>query len=193
LSPLLSIRDLAVAFRTETGPFEALHGLSLDVFQGRTLALVGESGSGKSVTAQAILRILPPAAAISRGRILFREGEMEIDIARLSAEGEAMRAIRGQRIAMIFQEPMTCLSPLHTVGDQIGEALRLHTGADRKEADARTEDALARVGFPDPHRALRTYPFELSGGRQPRSTSRPRRRSLLCWPASRTRPGWRSC
>ncbi|WP_345819830.1 ABC transporter ATP-binding protein [Methylobacterium fujisawaense] len=169
MSPLLSIRDLAVAFRTESGPFEALHGLSLDVHRGRTLALVGESGSGKSVTAQAILRILPPAAAITRGRILFRDGETETDIARLPADSEAMRAIRGQRIAMIFQEPMTCLSPLHTVGDQIGEALRIHTGADRKEADARTEEALARVGFPDPHRALRTYPFELSGGLRQRA------------------------
>jgi peptide/nickel transport system ATP-binding protein len=169
VSPLLSIRDLAVAFRTETGPFEALHGLSLDVQRGRTLALVGESGSGKSVTAQAILRILPPAATITRGQILFDDGDSARDIVRLPAEGPAMRAIRGQRIAMIFQEPMTCLSPLHTIGDQIGEALRIHTGADRREADARTEEALARVGFPDPHRALRTYPFELSGGLRQRA------------------------
>ncbi len=169
MSSLLSIRDLAVAFRTETGPFEALHGLSLDVMRGRTLALVGESGSGKSVTAQAIMGILPKSAAITRGQILFRDGPAETDIARLDTEGAAMRAIRGQRIAMIFQEPMTCLSPLHTVGDQIGEALRIHTGADRKEADARTQEALARVGFPDPKRALKTYPFELSGGLRQRA------------------------
>jgi peptide/nickel transport system ATP-binding protein len=169
LSPLLSIRDLAVAFRTESAPFEALHGLSLDVMRGRTLALVGESGSGKSVTAQAILRILPPSASITRGQILFRDGTAETDIARLPAEGPAMRAIRGQRIAMIFQEPMTCLSPLHTIGDQIGEALRIHTGVDRREADARTQEALARVGFPDPRRALKTYPFELSGGLRQRA------------------------
>ncbi|MDP4021309.1 ABC transporter ATP-binding protein [Methylobacterium sp. NEAU 140] len=169
MTPLLSIRDLAVAFRTESGPFEALHGLSLDVARGRTLALVGESGSGKSVTAQAILRILPRSAAITRGRILFADGDRETDIARLPADGPAMQAIRGQRIAMIFQEPMTCLSPLHTVGDQIGEALRVHTGADRKEADARTQEALARVGFPDPKRALKTYPFELSGGLRQRA------------------------
>ena len=169
MSALLSIRDLAVAFRAEPKPFEALHGLSLDVKRGRTLALVGESGSGKSVTAQAILRILPPSAAITRGQILFRDGGSDVDIARLPAEGPAMRAIRGQRIAMIFQEPMTCLSPLHTIGDQIGEALRIHTGADRREADARTQEALARVGFPDPQRALRTYPFELSGGLRQRA------------------------
>jgi peptide/nickel transport system ATP-binding protein len=169
LSPLLSIRDLAVAFRSEPTPFEALHGLSLDIMRGRTLALVGESGSGKSVTAQAILRILPPSASITGGQILFRDGASETDIAQLPAEGPAMRAIRGQRIAMIFQEPMTCLSPLHTIGDQIGEALRIHTGADRREADARTQEALARVGFPDPRRALRTYPFELSGGLRQRA------------------------
>ncbi|QEE40063.1 MULTISPECIES: ABC transporter ATP-binding protein [unclassified Methylobacterium] len=169
MSPLLSIRDLAVTFRTETGPFAALHGLSLDVMRGRTLALVGESGSGKSVTAQAIMGILPRSAAITGGQILFRDGPAEIDIARLDTEGSAMRAIRGQRIAMIFQEPMTCLSPLHTIGDQIGEALRIHTGADRREADARTQEALARVGFPDPKRALRTYPFELSGGLRQRA------------------------
>jgi len=169
LSSLLSIRDLAVAFRTETGPFEALHGLSLDVMRGRTLALVGESGSGKSVTAQAIMGILPVAASITRGKILFRDTSEGTDIARLDTEGSAMRAIRGQRIAMIFQEPMTCLSPLHTIGDQIGEALRIHTGADRREADARTQEALARVGFPDPKRALKTYPFELSGGLRQRA------------------------
>ena len=169
MSPLLSIRDLAVAFRTESGRFEALHGLSLDVARGRTLALVGESGSGKSVTAQAILRILPRSAEISRGAMVFSDGGAETDIARLPADGPKMQAIRGQRIAMIFQEPMTCLSPLHTVGDQIGEALRVHTGADRREADARTQDALARVGFPDPRRALKTYPFELSGGLRQRA------------------------
>ncbi|MCJ2089221.1 ABC transporter ATP-binding protein [Methylobacterium sp. E-005] len=169
MSTLLSIRDLAITFRAEPKPFEALHGLSLDVTRGRTLALVGESGSGKSVTAQAILRILPPSAAITRGQILFRDGAAEVDIARLPVEGSAMRAIRGQRIAMIFQEPMTCLSPLHTIGDQIGEALRIHIGADRREADVRTQEALARVGFPDPKRALRTYPFELSGGLRQRA------------------------
>ena len=165
VSPLLSIRDLRVAFRTEAGPFEALHGLSLDVARGRTLALVGESGSGKSVTAQAILRILPRAAAIAGGQILF-EGQ---DLARLSADGPEMRDLRGRRVAMIFQEPMTCLSPLHTVGDQIGEALRVHTQASRKEARARSREALAHVGFPDPERALDTYPFELSGGLRQRA------------------------
>lgn len=165
MSPLLSIRDLRVAFHTESGPFEALHGLSLDVSRGRTLALVGESGSGKSVTAQAILRILPRAARIAGGRILFEDR----DIAALPSDGPEMRDLRGRRVAMIFQEPMTCLSPLHTVGDQIGEALRVHTRASAREARARTREALAHVGFPDPARALDTYPFELSGGLRQRA------------------------
>ncbi len=169
MSALLSIRDLAVAFRTDAGRFEALHGLSLDIPRGHTLALVGESGSGKSVTAQAILRILPRSAEITRGSITFAGDGTPVDLARLPAEGPAIRAIRGRKIAMIFQEPMTCLSPLHTIGDQIGEALRIHTGADRKESDAQTMEALARVGFPDPKRALRTYPFELSGGLRQRA------------------------
>ncbi|MER2268824.1 ABC transporter ATP-binding protein [Methylobacterium oxalidis] len=169
MSPLLSIRDLSVAFRGDGGPVEVLHSLSLDVARGRTLALVGESGSGKSVTAQAILRILPRAATITKGRILYDDGGRSSDLAALPADGPAMRRLRGQRIAMIFQEPMTCLSPLHTIGDQIGEALQVHTGAGRAEADARTREALERVGFPDPGRALTTYPFELSGGLRQRA------------------------
>ena len=172
MSSLLSIRDLQVDFRTESGGFRALHGLSLDVERGRTLALVGESGSGKSVTAQAILRILPKAATIAGGSILFAGGggaDRPTDITTLPADGSAMRSLRGGRIAMIFQEPMTCLSPLHTVGDQVGEALRVHTGATRAEADTHTLEAFARVGFPDPARALHTYPFELSGGLRQRA------------------------
>ncbi|MGU3536665.1 ABC transporter ATP-binding protein [Methylobacterium sp. A54F] len=174
MSPLLSIRDLTVDFRTENGAFRALHGLSLDVARGRTLALVGESGSGKSVTAQAILRILPRAAAITGGRILFEAGDEgggagATDIAALPADGDAMRRLRGDRIAMIFQEPMTCLSPLHTIGDQVSEALRIHTGAGRRAAEEETRAVFARVGFPDPERALHTYPFELSGGLRQRA------------------------
>ncbi len=169
MSPLLSIQNLQVDFGGHGAPFRALHGLSLDVMRGRTLALVGESGSGKSVTAQAILRILPRVATISAGRILFDTGRGATDIAALPPDGPAMRAIRGAGIAMIFQEPMTCLSPLHTIGDQVGEALRIHGNATRAEADAQARDAFARVGFPDPARALHTYPFELSGGLRQRA------------------------
>jgi peptide/nickel transport system ATP-binding protein len=170
--PLLSIRDLTIDFQADSGDFRAVDELSLDIPAGKTVALVGESGSGKSVTAQAILRILPRAARISSGAILFddpQNGAAPIDIATLDADGERMRALRGGRIAMIFQEPMTSLSPLHTAGDQVGEALMLHANVSRKEADERAVEVFARVGFPDPRRALVTYPFELSGGLRQRA------------------------
>ncbi|ACA20733.1 ABC transporter related [Methylobacterium sp. 4-46] len=170
-APLLSIRDLTVDFSADTGAFRAVDGLSLDVPAGRTVALVGESGSGKSVTAQAILRILPKAARITGGEIRFTDpatGRVA-EIARLGADSAEMRALRGGRIAMIFQEPMTSLSPLHTVGDQVIEALRLHAEVSAAQARARAADVFARVGFPDPNRALVTYPFELSGGLRQRA------------------------
>ncbi len=170
--PLLSIRDLAIDFHTDSGDFRAVDGLSLDIPHGKTVAVVGESGSGKSVTAQAILRILPKAARISAGSIRFNDPaapETTVDITALGADSERMRALRGGRIAMIFQEPMTSLSPLHTVGDQVTEALSLHADVGREEAKARAIDVFARVGFPDPKRALVTYPFELSGGLRQRA------------------------
>jgi peptide/nickel transport system ATP-binding protein len=171
-APLLSIRRLAVDFRSETGDFRAVDGLSFDIPRGKTVALVGESGSGKSVTAQAILGILPKPARISGGSILFDDpanAEPAVDIAALPPNGEAIRALRGGRIAMIFQEPMTSLSPLHTVGDQVSEALMIHADVDRATARSKAVEVFARVGFPDPKRALNTYPFELSGGLRQRA------------------------
>ncbi|HEV2560457.1 MAG TPA: ABC transporter ATP-binding protein [Microvirga sp.] len=170
--PLLSIRGLAVDFAAEGGGFRAVDGLSFDIPPGRTVALVGESGSGKSVTAQAILRILPKAARIGGGSILFRDpakAGKTVDITALEANSEAMRDLRGGRIAMIFQEPMTSLSPLHTVGDQVSEALMIHGGATKADARRKAMEVFARVGFPDPKRALNTYPFELSGGLRQRA------------------------
>ena len=171
-TPLLSIRDLAIDFQTDAGAFRAVDGLSLDVPKAKTIALVGESGSGKSVTAQAILRILPKVAHIGGGSILFDDpddGAPPLDIAALDPESETMRALRGGRIAMIFQEPMTSLSPLHTVGDQVSEALLLHGNVSKAEALEHAVNVFARVGFPDPKRALVTYPFELSGGLRQRA------------------------
>ncbi|HKG77171.1 MAG TPA: ABC transporter ATP-binding protein [Beijerinckiaceae bacterium] len=170
--PLLSIRDLSVDFHADAGDFRAVDGLSLDVMRGKTVAVVGESGSGKSVTAQAILRILPKTARIGSGSILFNDPAKQrppLDIAQLTADGERMRRLRGGRIAMIFQEPMTSLSPLHTVGDQVSEALLLHAHVTGAEANERAMEVFARVGFPDPKRALVTYPFELSGGLRQRA------------------------
>lgn len=170
-TPLLAIRDLSVTFEAHGGDFQAVNGLTLDVPRGRTVAIVGESGSGKSVMAQAILRILPKAARISGGSILFDNdsGGQPIDIVKLDADGERMRDLRGGRIAMIFQEPMTSLSPLHRVGDQVSEALLLHGHVSEREAKERAVEVFARVGFPDPRRALVTYPFELSGGLRQRA------------------------
>ncbi|MFL5022181.1 MAG: dipeptide ABC transporter ATP-binding protein [Microvirga sp.] len=170
-APLLSVRQLTVDFNTDAGNFRAVDGLTLDIPKGKTVALVGESGSGKSVTAQAILQILSKKAKITSGSIVFddpTDGEA-VDIAALQPESDAMHALRGGRIAMIFQEPMTSLSPLHTIGDQISEALMIHADVDQAKANQSTMEVLARVGFPDPKRALTTYPFELSGGLRQRA------------------------
>jgi peptide/nickel transport system ATP-binding protein len=170
-TPLLSVRQLTVDFKAESGDFRAVDGLTFDIPRGKTVALVGESGSGKSVTAQAILQILPKMASISGGSIIFNDPARNLteDIVDLGAESDEMHALRGGRIAMIFQEPMTSLSPLHTIGDQISEALMIHSRVSQTEAEKRTMEVLARVGFPDPKRALRTYPFELSGGLRQRA------------------------
>ena len=185
--PLLSVRDLAVEFRLrEQGTVLAVRGVSFDVPVGGTVALVGESGSGKSVIAQAVLGILPGAANITGGQILFADpargfGEPPVDLARLNPDSAAYRALRGGRISIIFQEPMTSLSPLHTVGDQIVEALRLHRrDCSRGEARAVVREMLALVRFPDPAAALDTYPFQLSGGLRQRAMIA---MALVCRPA----------
>ena len=180
---LLSIKDLAVDFRAAEGLIQAVRGVSFDVPVGKTVALVGESGSGKSVLSQAILGILPRIATISGGQILFRDPKQQdqvLDLAAYSDDHPVRRSIRGDRISIIFQEPMSSLSPLHTIGDQIGEALLLHADVDRDTARKRTIDMLDRVGFPKPDRAYRTYPFELSGGLRQRAMIA---MALVCDPA----------
>ena len=179
---LLEIRDLAIRFDLPEGPVHAVRDASFRVRPGSTVALVGESGSGKSVISQAIMGILPKPAKITAGQILFNDplADAPIDIAALDRDGPKMRAIRGGRISIIFQEPMTSLSPLHTVGDQVSEAVLLHRGVGRAEADELTRDMLRMVGFPDPDRALKTYPFELSGGLRQRAMIA---MALVCRPA----------
>ncbi len=169
---LLSVEDLRVHFELPEGKIEAVRGVSFRVRPGSTVALIGESGSGKSVVSQAIMGILPKAARIGGGRIAFHNQARDaapVDIASLDPRRAAMRAIRGDQISIIFQEPMTSLSPLHTIGDQISEALHLHRNCSKPEGLELTEEMLRLVGFPDPARALRTYPFELSGGLRQRS------------------------
>jgi len=149
----------------------ALRDVSFSINPGETVALVGESGSGKSVTSQAIMGILPRNATISAGEILFDSPAtgQRLDIAKLDPESAQMRQIRGGSISIIFQEPMTSLSPVHTIGDQISEALFLHRDASRDEGLKLTEAMLQHVGFADPPRALNMYPFELSGGLRQRA------------------------
>jgi len=183
VSDLLTIRDLHIRFAAPGGFIHAVRGASFRVRPRSTVALVGESGSGKSVVSQAIMRILPRNGEITQGNILFndpRGAGTTVDLARLPANSLEMRAIRGGRISIIFQEPMTSLSPLHTVGNQVGEALRLHRRVGSAEAVELTQEILRLVGFPDPHRALRSYPFELSGGLRQRAMIA---MALVCRPA----------
>ncbi len=182
MDDLLQINDLHVGFETRAGRVEAVRGVSFRVRQGTCVAVVGESGSGKSVCAQAVMGILPRNASITGGEILFRDPRTETitDLAALDPRSEHYRSIRGGRISVIFQEPMTSLSPLHTVGDQIGEALRLHEGISGEAVKARCIDILKLVRFPDPDRAYRTYPFELSGGLRQRAMIA---MALVCGPA----------
>ena len=207
MKELLRVEELTVDFGAHEGTLRAVDHVSFSLPPGGTLALVGESGSGKSVCSQAIMGLLPRTATISSGSILFDDprgnGKTKpVDIAALDRAGPEMRTIRGGAISIIFQEPMTSLSALHTVGDQIGEAVELHGGGhfsnihslgdqiseaaqlsgrklSRAEIEALTVDMLRMVGFPDPKRALRTYPFELSGGLRQRAMIA---MALICGP-----------
>jgi oligopeptide/dipeptide ABC transporter ATP-binding protein len=159
---LLEVKDLRTSFFTSRGEVRALDGVSFSVTPGRLTGLVGESGSGKTVSVLSIMRLLPENARVVGGSILF-EG---VDLLRLS-EAE-MRAVRGARIAMIFQEPMTSLNPVFTIGSQIGEAIRLHQRTSRRETRVRTVEALRTVGIADPERRINDYPHQLSGGMRQR-------------------------
>ncbi len=158
-APLLAIRDLATSFDVEGERVQAVDGLDLTIHPRQTLALVGESGCGKSVTALSILQLLPrPPARYDRGSIMLGERDL------LRCTAKEMLRVRGGEIAMIFQEPVSSLNPVFTVGDQIVEAIRLHQDVSRSEARARAADALREVGIQDPARGLAAYPHEFSGG-----------------------------
>jgi ABC-type uncharacterized transport system, duplicated ATPase component len=161
--PLLEIRDLAVSFKTPDGEIPAVKGVSFDISKGETLGLVGESGSGKSVTALSILQLLPyPMAWHPRGSIRFQGQEI------IGASQESLHAMRGDRISMIFQEPMTSLNPLHTLEQQVSETLLLHKGLTVRAARARTLELLRLVSLSDPEQRLGAYPHQLSGGQRQR-------------------------
>jgi len=183
MSNVLRLRNLAVEFHAAEGVVKAVDGVSFVIPEGKTVALVGESGSGKTVVSQAILRILPKAAKITNGEVLFFDPDNPgsfVDIARLPPNGQDIRAIRGGRISMIFQEPMTSLSPLHTIGDQISEALLQHQDLPKKAGLQRAIDVLHLISFPDPEQAIHKYPFELSGGLRQRAMIA---MALICRPA----------
>ncbi|TXH39214.1 MAG: ABC transporter ATP-binding protein [Rhodospirillaceae bacterium] len=180
---LLDIRDLHISFQLEGGLLDVVRGVSFRVPHGKTVALVGESGSGKSVIAQSIMGILPKTARITRGDILFDDsgkGRRLVNIAEMPRDGRAIRQIRGSSISIIFQEPMTSLSPVHTIGDQVGEMLQLHRKLTPAQAESAVADMLRLAGFPDPQRAMRSYPFELSGGLRQRAMIA---MALICRPS----------
>ena len=166
---LLAVRGLQTWFDTDDGTLKAVDGVDFAVPPRTTLGLIGESGCGKSVTARSILRIVPRPGRIVGGEILFRTRQGEIqDLAALSPTSPAIRSIRGREIAMIFQEPMTSLSPVHSIGNQLSEAMRLHLGFNRREALARSVALLERVGIPAPRQRALEFPHQLSGGMRQR-------------------------
>jgi len=198
---ILSVRDLAVEYRTALGKVRALNGVTFDVRRGRVLGVVGESGSGKSVTARAILQILERQGHLTEGSIVFHPGKGDsgeklrevhpdqaaattdsggIDLTRLGPTSDAMRAIRGAEIAMIFQEPMSSLNPVFTVGAQIQEAILLHQNPDKKESWVQAVEMLRQVGMPNPERIAESYPHQLSGGMRQRAMIA---MALSCHPA----------
>ena len=166
---VLQVEDLHVHFDTHEGVVPAVNGVSFEMRRGRTTALVGESGCGKSVTSFAILRLIQKPGRIVEGVIRYLPSEGEpIDITELSESEDAIFDLRGGRIGMVFQEPMTALSPVHTVGEQIAEGVRIHTGADDEAALARAVEILGRVGIPNAAQRIDQYPFEMSGGMRQR-------------------------
>ena len=167
--PVLEVRDLVTHFPVRNGLVKAVDGVSFTVERGKTLCIVGESGSGKSVTARSILQIVDAPGRIVSGSItLTRADGSSLDLARLDPRGREIRRVRGKEIAMIFQEPMSSLSPIHTVGNQIVEVLRLHLGMNKKQARARTIELLRQVEIPDPEGAIDRYTFQFSGGMRQR-------------------------
>jgi len=167
---LVEISHLSATIPTDDGPVRAVRDVSFQIRRGRTLGVVGESGCGKSMMGLSLMRLIPRPGFLE-GEIVYHDAGngSSIDIHALDPSGDSMRRIRGRRISMIFQEPMTALNPVYTVGNQIGEALRLHHGLDRETARSRAVQALSEVGIPGPSQRVDEYPHELSGGMRQRA------------------------
>jgi len=169
-TPLLSVRDLKTYFYADEGVTRAVDGASFDLFPGQTLGIVGESGCGKSVTARSILRIVERPGRIVGGEMLFsRDDGPPLDLARLSPDGRDIRSIRGAEIALVFQEPMTSFSPVHTIGNQIVEMIRLHRQMTASEARDRAIELMRMVGIPRSEARVDEYSYQLSGGLRQRA------------------------
>jgi oligopeptide/dipeptide ABC transporter ATP-binding protein len=169
---IVRVRDLRTEFHTLEGMIRAVDGVSLDIRPGETLGLVGESGCGKSVTAFSILRLLPQKTShIAGGQILYDRGDgaPPIDLVDVDPNGDVIRSIRGNEIAMIFQEPLTSLSPVHTIGSQVAEAVKLHQEVNRQEAEDRAVQMLDQVGIAMPRQRFHEYPHQFSGGMRQRA------------------------
>ncbi len=171
---LIEVKGLKIHFFTDEGVVHAVDGMDLIVERGKTLSLVGESGCGKSVACRSLMQIVDSPGKIASGEILYHRSVGDgfdeiIDIAKLKPTGRQIRAIRGKEISMIFQEPMTSLSPMYTVGNQITEAIRLHTKVTKQEARQMAIDLLDKVDIPKPERLVEEYPFRLSGGMRQRA------------------------
>lgn len=166
---ILKVEDLKTYFKTRTGTFKAVDGVSFELQRGKTLCVVGESGSGKSITARSILQIVDKPGQIEGGSILLTQQDgRQVDLAKLNPRGEEIRRVRGREIAMIFQEPMSSLSPVHRIGEQIGEALRIHFGTPKAKRRERVFELLKQVEIPRPETAIDRYTFEFSGGMRQR-------------------------
>jgi oligopeptide/dipeptide ABC transporter ATP-binding protein len=171
---LFEVKDLHIHFATNDGVVKAVDGVNLQIERGKTLCMVGESGCGKSVTGRSFLKIIHSPGQIVKGQLLYHRpndsgGKETVDIAQMDAKGAAIRQIRGKEIAMIFQEPMSSISVMHTIGNQIMEMLHLHTDISKKEARNRAIELLHMVEIPRPERLIDEYPFRLSGGMRQRA------------------------
>jgi len=166
---LIEVNDLSVRFRTDDGLVYAVNGISYDIPMGQTMGLVGESGCGKSVSANAIMRLLPPNGWIESGTILYNSLEGVFDVAALEPDDNRISLLHGRDMAMIFQEPMTSFCPVYTIGNQIVEAIALHTDLPKSEHKARAVELLRRVRIASPETRVDEYPYQLSGGMRQRA------------------------
>ena len=178
---LLKVENLTISLDVAPTPLPIVQDISFTIRPAKVFALVGESGSGKTIVSLSILRLLGKGVKITSGRILFQNpGAEAVDIAAMDPKGKQIQALRAAKIGMIFQEPMSSFSPVHTIGNQVEEVIRLHMDMDRKQVRARAIEMLAKVGIVDPERAVNQYPFEFSGGMRQRAMIA---RALACNPS----------